>query len=68
MRATMVEFCRTHCRKALYSGAPLNAKRWARSRFGHFAIIDILNSSIAIILVSVSQQWDLSNSQIASAP
>ena len=41
----------------------MNAKRLGAISFGHFAI-DILNSSIAIILVSVSQQWDLSNSQI----
>ena len=41
----------------------MNAKRLSAISFGHFAI-DILNSSIAIILVSVSQQWDLSNSQI----
>lgn len=41
----------------------MNAKRLSAISLGHFAI-DILNSSIAIILVSTSQQWELSNSQI----
>lgn len=41
----------------------MNAKRLSAISIGHFAI-DVLNSSIAIILVSVSQQFNLSNSQI----
>ena len=41
----------------------MNYKRLASISYGHFAI-DILNSSIAIILTSVSSDFDLSVSQI----
>ncbi len=44
----------------------MNGKRLFAASYGHFAI-DILNSSIAIILTAVSQQFDLSVSQIGLA-